>query len=106
MQDACGVGADISPQALLVAEKNARNLEVDKRARLVESDLFSSPFFEEKTGKDQAWYDILISNPPYIRSADIEELYSIKGEQNVLTPLLGQRFDEKSPTKPWWRVVR
>ena len=39
-------------------------------------------------------------------SADIEELYSIKGEQNVLTPLLGQRFDEKSPTKPWWRVVR
>lgn len=74
MQDACGVGVDISPQALLVAEKNARNLEVDKRARLVESDLFSSPFFEEKTGKDQAWYDILISNPPYIRSADIEEL--------------------------------
>lgn len=39
-------------------------------------------------------------------SANIEELYSIKGEQNVLTPLLGQRFDEKSPTKPWWRVVR
>lgn len=39
-------------------------------------------------------------------NADIEELYAKKGEQNVLTPLLGQRFDEKTHTKPWWRVVR
>lgn len=39
-------------------------------------------------------------------SESIEQLYTSKGEQSVLTPLLGQRFDEKTQTKPWWRVVR
>lgn len=69
-----GVGADVSPMALQVAKKNADSLGVADRADFVESDLFLAPFFQEKTGKDMPLYDILISNPPYIRSADIEEL--------------------------------
>ena len=72
--DASGVGADVSPLALQVAKRNADSLEVADRAEFVESDLFSASFFQENTGKDTALYDILISNPPYIRSADIEEL--------------------------------
>ena len=73
-EDAYGVGVDVSRPALQVAERNAAGLQVADRAELVESDLFLSPFFQEKAGKDTALYDILISNPPYIRSADIEEL--------------------------------
>ena len=72
--DAYGVGADVSPLALQVANKNAVSLEVSDRAVFVESDLFSSAFFQQNTGKDMPQYDILISNPPYIRSAEIEEL--------------------------------
>ena len=72
--EAQGVGADVSPMALQVAKKNADSLGVADRADFVESDLFLAPFFQEKTGKDMPLYDILISNPPYIRSADIEEL--------------------------------
>ena len=72
--DAFGVGADVSSLALQVAKKNADSLGVADRADFVESDLFLAPFFQEKTGKDMPLYDILISNPPYIRSADIEEL--------------------------------
>ena len=73
-RDAYGVGADVSPLALQVADKNAVSLEVSDRAVFVESDLFSSAFFQQNTGKDMPQYDILISNPPYIRSAEIEEL--------------------------------
>ena len=55
-------------------DKNAVSLEVSDRAVFVESDLFSSAFFQQNTGKDMPQYDILISNPPYIRSAEIENL--------------------------------
>ena len=72
--DAYGVGADVSPLALQVADKNAVSLEVSDRAVFVESNLFSSAFFQQNTGKDMPQYDILISNPPYIRSAEIENL--------------------------------
>ena len=74
-EEAQGVGADVSPMALQVAKKNADSLGVADRADFVESDLFLTPFFQEKTGKDMPLYDILISNPPYIRSADIDGLY-------------------------------
>ena len=40
----------------------------------MESDLFSAPYFCEKGGKDSGKYDILISNPPYIATGEIETL--------------------------------
>ncbi len=61
--DCEGVGADISEKALAVARENADRLNI--RADFVESDLFSNI-----TGK----FDILVSNPPYIRTCEIEEL--------------------------------
>lgn len=61
--DCTGVGADISGKALEVAESNAAKLSID--AEFVESDLFTNI-----SGK----FDILVSNPPYIRTCEIEEL--------------------------------
>ena len=59
------VASDISKQALAVAENNARknNVKVD----FVCSDLFNSL---KKTKK----YDIIVSNPPYIKTNEIEKL--------------------------------
>lgn len=58
-----GTGADISPKALAVAEKNARRLGIS--AGFVESDLF---------GAVQGKYGMILSNPPYIRSDEIKDL--------------------------------
>ena len=73
-QDACGTGVDVSPEALEVAKKNAKDLGVEKRAEFVESDTFSAPYFYKKGGKEGRKYDILISNPPYIATEEIETL--------------------------------
>ena len=79
-ENAIGTGADVSDKALLVARRNAERLNVADRAEFVESDLFLSSFFKETTGKEVPLYDILISNPPYIRSAVIDDLMEeVKG---------------------------
>ena len=57
------VGVDISENALAVAKENQKRLGLD--ASFVQSDLF-----EQITGK----YDIIVSNPPYIRSDVIPTL--------------------------------
>ena len=56
-------GADISEQALTVAKKNAADLGVD--CRFIKTDLFDR--IDEK-------FDIIVSNPPYIKTADIDKL--------------------------------
>lgn len=58
-----GVGVDLSHQALQVAEKNASKQKVG--AVFVESDLFDNV---------EGTYDMIVSNPPYIRTAVIQEL--------------------------------
>lgn len=58
-----GTGADISAKALETAAKNAEALSL--KATFTESDLFSNI-----SGK----FDILVSNPPYIRTCEIETL--------------------------------
>lgn len=55
--------ADISEQALAVAAENAEHLGAD--VRLIQSDLF-----ERISGQ----YDMIVSNPPYIRSDVIDTL--------------------------------
>jgi release factor glutamine methyltransferase len=54
---ATGVGADISPAALAVAQRNAQNLGVQARAAFVQSNWFSGI-----SGR----FDLIVSNPPYI----------------------------------------
>ena len=58
-------GVDISKQALQVAQNNA--IKNDVKVEFIQSDLF-------KGLKKRRKYDIIISNPPYIKSGDIEKL--------------------------------
>lgn len=58
-----GTGCDISEEALKVARENNSRLGTD--ARFIKSDLF-----ESVTGK----YDMIVSNPPYIRTEEISRL--------------------------------
>lgn len=50
---------DISPKALEVAKENVKRLELEKKIKLIESDLFSAL---DKNTK----FDVIVSNPPYI----------------------------------------
>ncbi len=67
--DTTGVGADLSEDALKVAQANAEQLGLAsgdlERVRFVHSDLFAA--IDEK-------FDIIVSNPPYIRTDVIETL--------------------------------
>lgn len=63
--------SDISAQALAVAKKNAQ-ANGCKGIRFIESDLFAAPDFHGKFGKGK--YQLIISNPPYIRQSVIAGL--------------------------------
>ena len=58
-----GIGADLSPEALKVAAQNRERLGV--KAELIESDLFD---------KIEGAFDVIVSNPPYIKREEIETL--------------------------------
>lgn len=62
-----GVGVDLSKDALEIAEYNASQLVPDKDVSFINSDLFEALGEADK-------FDIIVSNPPYIASAVIEEL--------------------------------
>ena len=57
---------DISNEALRIAKLNAKNNNVEDRITFISSDLFQN-VPEEK-------YDIIVSNPPYIKTKDIKTL--------------------------------
>ncbi len=57
---------DISEKALDIAITNAKNNHVENKITFVESNLFEN-LAQEK-------YDIIVSNPPYIRKEEIETL--------------------------------
>ncbi len=72
--EASGVGADLSEAALKVAKKNAERLQVQDRAFFTHSDLFSGEYFTQNGSRKQTEYDMLISNPPYIATEEIQKL--------------------------------
>lgn len=76
--DCVGIGVDISEDALLVAEHNAKRLGIE--ASFLPSDLF-----EKVTGT----YDIIVSNPPYIRSDVIPTLMEEVREHEPILALDG-----------------
>ena len=59
---------DVSDKALRLAENNAVTHHVHNRIRFVREDLFS-----DKQGL-RGWADLLVSNPPYIPTADLGKL--------------------------------
>ncbi|MFZ2542021.1 MAG: 50S ribosomal protein L3 N(5)-glutamine methyltransferase [Gallionella sp.] len=58
--------ADLSPDALAVAERNVTDYHLQDRVNLIESDLFA------KLGKQK--YDLIISNPPYVDAESVATL--------------------------------
>ena len=59
---------DISREALAVAKKNVTNLKLSGRVSCVQADaLAPAPAFLGK-------FDLIVSNPPYVTSAEMEEL--------------------------------
>lgn len=65
LPDASGVGTDIDTAALQIAKRNAERAHVAPRAEFQQADWL--------TGLTGA-FDIVVSNPPYIPSADIPAL--------------------------------
>ncbi len=63
--NATAVAVDISSDALEAAQQNATSLNVSKRATYLQSN-----YLEKVDGT----FDVLISNPPYIKSKDISTL--------------------------------
>jgi release factor glutamine methyltransferase len=61
-------GIDVSAGALRVAQANARRHGVEKRARFFAGDLFRA------LSEADAIFDIIVSNPPYIRRAELAML--------------------------------
>jgi release factor glutamine methyltransferase len=61
-----GLGVDVSEDALAVARENAASLGLADRAALLRGDW--------TFGLDDAAFDLVVSNPPYVRTAEIETL--------------------------------
>ena len=60
-----GIGIDISPSAIKVAEFNAKMQQLKNRIKFINSDV--DKFFAYK-------YDIIVSNPPYINKFNLKNL--------------------------------
>lgn len=65
-----GIGIDLSDEALSVARKNAEALELSGQASFFQGDLFAALV---SAGREEK-FELLVSNPPYIRSDVIETL--------------------------------
>jgi release factor glutamine methyltransferase len=80
LPDAMGVGTDISAAALRTASANARDLGLARRAAFVACDYASAL---------SGGFDLIVSNPPYIRSAEIDDLASEVRDHDPLGALDG-----------------
>jgi len=60
-----GVGVDISKKCLNISKINAKNLEVSSRVKFFKSDVDKF---------DLGKYDLIVSNPPYIKKLDLKYL--------------------------------
>lgn len=69
IKDAKVVGVDLSAQALKVARQNMEKHELSERMSILKSDLLAEFIKREMKG-----IDIIVSNPPYISEAEMEEL--------------------------------
>ena len=65
VKKAKGMGIDISKKAIEVAKKNSNNLRLNKRAKFFTKSLESIENYK---------FDLIVSNPPYIKTSDIKNL--------------------------------
>ncbi|WP_166416430.1 peptide chain release factor N(5)-glutamine methyltransferase [Cochlodiniinecator piscidefendens] len=63
--EATGVGVDLSEKALAVADRNMQNLGLSERATLRQSNWWDNV---------EGTFDLILSNPPYIREDEMADL--------------------------------
>ena len=80
LPNARGIGTDISADALVTAEANAAHLHLAKRASFIRCDY--------ATGLSGT-FDLIVSNPPYIRTPDIAGLDTEVREHDPVLALDG-----------------
>ncbi len=80
LPEADGIGTDISAAALLTARRNAADLRLGDRAAFVACDYATAL---------SGAFDLIVSNPPYIRSEDIAGLASEVRDHDPLRALDG-----------------
>ena len=64
-KDFKGIGIDISKKCIILSKKNANSIGVQNRIKFLKSDVDNFNY-----GK----YDLIISNPPYIKRSDLNDL--------------------------------
>ncbi len=67
IKNATVMAIDISNDSLLIAKQNAKKHEVESRITFLQSDLYSNIPSLNK-------FDVIVSNPPYIPSIEVEKL--------------------------------
>ena len=98
------IAIDIQTEALTVAEENVCRYELSERVQLVQSDLF-----ENINEGDNGDFDFILSNPPYIKSHEIEGLMPEVRDHEPKSALdggnSGLEFYERiiSGSGPWLR---
>ncbi|MCP4185394.1 MAG: peptide chain release factor N(5)-glutamine methyltransferase, partial [Hyphomicrobiales bacterium] len=85
LPNATGVAVDISPSALVVAQTNAQKHRLEQRISFLPGSYCHPLTREGVAGK----FDVIVSNPPYIRSAEIGELMPEVEKHDPLTALDG-----------------
>ena len=83
--NASGDGVDASVAALAVARDNMRQYDLDNRLELIKADWFDDDFMHEI----KAPYDFIVTNPPYIKTAEIANLEIEVRQYDPLTALDG-----------------
>ena len=68
LPNACGMGIEISADALSLAKVNSERFNLNDRVQFLESDMFSA--LDDKNEQ----FDLIVSNPPYIRTGDAKLL--------------------------------
>ena len=79
---ALGTGVDISSKALKIAKENAKALNLESQTTFVNKS-WTAPDFITET------YDLIVSNPPYIPSGEIETLSEEVKDNDPLNALDG-----------------
>lgn len=68
-----GVGVDISPEALKVAEINRKRLRLVQKVTLLQSDRLT---------KVEGSFDLIVSNPPYIKASSHKNLVHVSVDKH------------------------
>lgn len=68
------VFVDISSKALEMAKLNAKRMGLLQRCEFIEADILSRDLFEKES------FDVILSNPPYIKSDVVPTLDTVKAE--------------------------